>query len=156
MNKVKIRKFKKSDVKKCVELVKKTYLVCNNREGSKQGVQQYVSRLDISDKQKLEAFANAPIFYVAENENKLVGLIKGRKDRITNLFVLPQEQGQGIGRLLVERFEKECKKYKPKTIKIRASLFAIRFYERRGYKKSTGIRNFHGLKIRPMTKTINK
>jgi hypothetical protein len=37
-------------------------------------------------------------------------------------------------------------------IQIRASLYASAFYQKQGYKKTTGIRSFHGLKIQPMKK----
>ena len=54
----------------------------------------------------------------------------------------------------VPKFENEAKKWGSKEIKIRASLFSVLFYERIGYKKTTGTRNFMGLKIQPMKKVL--
>ena len=39
-------------------------------------------------------------------------------------------------------------------IKIRASLYATSFYEKLGYKKTTGTRPFYGFKIQPMSKKL--
>ncbi len=53
----------------------------------------------------------------------------------------------------IEKFEKEAKK-NSSYIKTRASLFAVPFYRKMGYKKTTGIRKFKGLKIQPMKKIL--
>jgi hypothetical protein len=37
---------------------------------------------------------------------------------------------------------------------LRSSLYATPFYESVGYKKTTGIRHFHGLRIQPMKKIL--
>jgi GNAT superfamily N-acetyltransferase len=82
-------------------------------------------------------------------------MIRGRPERITNLYVDGKYHKRGVGRLLLNKFEAEAKKLKSKEIKTRASLYAAPFYEKMGYKKTTGVRNFRGLKIWPMKKIIN-
>jgi GNAT superfamily N-acetyltransferase len=111
-----------------------------------------------SDKELLEALYGRPenttIFYVAEENNKIVGFIKGRKDKIANLFVDGKQHKRGIGKKLVNIFEKQAKRLGSKQINIRASLYAAPFYEKMMYMKTTGIRNFMGLKIYPMKKKL--
>lgn len=97
---------------------------------------------------------DSPIFFLAIDKQKIVGMIRGTENRIINLFVLGSYHGKGIGKKLVEKFEMEARKGNSKIIKIRSSLFAISFYEKMGYKKSTGIKNFKGIKIQPMWKSF--
>ena len=33
-------------------------------------------------------------------------------------------------------------------------MYAVPFYQKIGYKKTTGIRNLHGLKVQPMKKVL--
>ncbi len=111
----------------------------------------------MSDEELLKAFrtSDKSIFYVAEENDKIVGYIKGSADRIANLFVKGETHKRGVGKKLVELLEKEAKKQNSKEIKIKSSIYAVPFYQKMGYKKTTGVRNFHGLKIQPMKKTLN-
>ena len=81
---------------------------------------------------------------------KTIGVIRGRPNRIFNLFVDSNYHKKGVGRRLVEMFEKKAFAHKSKIIKISASLYAVPFYQRRGYKKTTGLRKLFGLKVQPM------
>jgi len=56
---------------------------------------------------------------------------------------------------LILKFEKVCIKKGSKIIKIRASVYATPFYQKLGYKKTTGIRKFKGLKHYSMKKTLS-
>jgi GNAT superfamily N-acetyltransferase len=156
MNNILIRKFRETDTKKVSILIKNTFLRYNNKEGSKKAINEYINLYNTTgDKIKLleQKFLKS-ISIVAIDNKKIIGVIRGRKDRIFNLFVLGNYHGQGIGKKLIERFEKECKKHKTTKIKVRASLFAIVFYQINGYRKTTGIRNFKGLKTQPMQKIL--
>lgn len=152
-----IRKFKISETKKVANLIRVVFLKYNKNGSSKNAVEKYLNfyktdKNNISKTQ--ETFLKSPIFFVAIIDKKNIGVIRGRKDRIVNLFVDGSYHKQGIGRKLVKKFENEAKKDSSKEIKIRASLFSAPFYERIGYKKTTGIRNFMGLKIQPMKKVL--
>jgi GNAT superfamily N-acetyltransferase len=153
-----IRKFKISDTKKTALLIRETFLKFNNKEGVKKGVENYLSYFSTEKSENFKKiqniFINSPIFFVAVEKDKIIGIIRGRKDRIVNLFVDGKYHGQGVGRNLIKKFEKECIKLDSKKINIRASLFATLFYVKMGYKKTTGIRNFKNLKIQPMQKTL--
>ena len=156
--KIKLRKFKKSDAKAIALLIIKTHKRFNGREFfKKSAVQEYLDYYSL-EKNSISGlckkFQRTPIFYVAVNNKKIIGIIRGRLGYITNLFIDGAYHKKGIGRRLVEKFEADIKKQKAKVIKIRASLYAAPFYQKVGYKKTTGIRNFRGLKIYPMKKII--
>ena len=70
-----------------------------------------------------------------------MGVLRGRIDRLQNLFVRGDYQGQGIGRRLVAAFEQEVLPQGSSTIRVSSSLVAIPFYQRLGYKKTTGMRS---------------
>lgn len=157
---IKIRKFRKADTKEVALLIKKTFKRFNSKDYfKKSAVHEFINSFDPNKNtisKIYEKFLKTPIFYVAENNNKIVGMVRGRPDRIVNLFVDEVYQKKGIGKKLVEKFEAVARKYNTKEIKIRSSIFAVPFYEKMGYRKTTGIRNFHGLKVWPMKKTISK
>jgi GNAT superfamily N-acetyltransferase len=63
------------------------------------------------DKAHQEAIARvirSEMVFVAENDGEIVGVLRGRKERLASLFVRGDHHRQGIGRRLVERFEQAC------------------------------------------------
>lgn len=149
-----IRKYKKSDAKAVARVISSTYSTFNKYEGTRSAVREYVMNYSpTKDIEILHAqFRKSPIHFVAEKNNKIIGMIRGRPGRIYNLFVLGSYHGVGIGKQLLDRFEKTAKQQGSNEIRIKASLHATRFYQRNGYKKTTGERSFMGLKIQPMIK----
>src|SRR3989344_100268 len=154
---IKIRKFKDSDILGVVSLIKETFYKYNKKEATKTGIKNYLTYYSIN-KDNLEkvkiSFLKTPIFFVSLDNKKIVGMIRGTKSYMVNLFVNGNYHNQGIGRELVNKFENEAKKQVYSEIKIRASLFAVPFYQKIGYKKTTGIKNYKGIKVYPMKKLI--
>ncbi len=151
-----IRRYKLSDARKVAEVISSTFGKFNNKEGTKEAVNRYITnyspKKDVKELQ--HSFERTPIHFVAIDKTRIIGMIRGNKNRVVNLFVFGKYHGKGIGKNLLATFEKESKKQGSKLIKIRASLYAINFYQSQGYKKTTGIRNFMGLKIQPMVKRL--
>jgi GNAT superfamily N-acetyltransferase len=97
--------------------------------------------------------------FVAKDEGEIVGVLRGRKERLGSLFVRGDHHRQGIGRRLVERFEQECRGQGMTVIRVASSLYAVPFYLAMGYKRSTGVRSGwsfqgRGLKVQPMKKVL--
>lgn len=157
---MKFRKFKKRDIRQIAKIKNYVFSSFNKSEYfERNAVERYLSytALTKSNKELIEVFniSKDTIFYVAEENNKIKGYINGRKNKIGNLFVFGVEHKKGIGRKLVELFEKESKKQNSHGIKINSSIYAIPFYEKMGYKKTTGIKNMSGLRVQPMKKRLN-
>jgi GNAT superfamily N-acetyltransferase len=96
---------------------------------------------------------------VAEDDGELVGVLRGRKERLASLFVRGDYHRRGIGRQLVERFEQECRRQGATVIRVAATLTAVPFYLALGYKRSTGVRTGwsfegRGLRVQPMRKVL--
>ena len=156
---MRFRKFKKSDIRQIAKIKNSVFSSFNKSEYfEKEFGSKYLSHTNPNktDQELLEAFKiKDSIFYIAEENDKIFGYIKGRKNRIGNLFILGKTHKKGLGRKLVNLFEKEAKKQNSREIKIHSSIYAVPFYKKMGYKKTTGIRNFHGLKVQPMKKVLN-
>lgn len=135
-----------------------TYKTFNSDEFYKRSaVTDYINYYDPAKNSVQELYQNfqrTPIFYVAVEGKRIIGMIRGRPERVSNLFVAKMSHNKGIGTKLMHTFETQAKKLNSKEIKIRASLYATPFYEKIGYQKTTGIRNFRGLKVQPMKKVL--
>ena len=70
----------------------------------------------------------APSIFVAEEDGDLVGVLRGRKERLASLFVRGDRHRRGIGRGLVEQFEQECIRQDMTVIRVAATLSGIPFY----------------------------
>lgn len=101
------------------------------------------------------------IVFVAEVDGEIVGVLRGRIDRIASLFVRGDHHRRGIGSRLVKRFETECLAQNATVLRVSATLMGIPFYQALGYKKSTGIRSGYsfdgsGLPVQPMRKNLDR
>jgi GNAT superfamily N-acetyltransferase len=114
------------------------------------------------DRAHQEAIARAihsDMVFVAEEEGEIVGVLRGRRERLASLFVRGDWHRQGIGRRLVVRFEQESLALGVTVIRVASTLYAVPFYLAMGYKRSTGVRTGwsfegRGLQVQPMKKRL--
>ena len=119
----------------------------------------YAEDQDPVHQQAIQRMIRSQFVYLAEVDGIIAGVLRGRMDRLGSLFVDRAYHQQGIGRALVEHFEKEVSLKDGTVIRVASSLYAVPFYLKMGYKRSTGIRNRwsfqgHGLPIQPMKKIL--
>ena len=88
----------------------------------------------------------AGCLYVLEDEGKIIGCgaigpYWGREDEssLFTIFVLPEYQGKGIGRKIVETLEQDEYFLRAKRIEIPASITGVPFYLKMGYHYKNGI-----------------
>lgn len=158
---IRIRNYKPSDAKEAAFVIRDTFVHYNKREGTPSAIRNYVEAYDPAVRGLdtiVEGFKRTSIFYVATDNGRVIGVVRGNERRVVNLFVLRNYHGRGLGRQLMELFEAEAKEKGSQEIKIRASLYATSFYEHLGYKKTTGVRAFsrlYGIRIQPMKKRLH-
>ena len=154
-----IRKYRREDARAVAALISETYSRFNSHEGTKLAVSEYIVSYDPKGKRTEDIhkrFFRTPNCFVALAGSRVIGMVRGIENRLINLFVNGDYHRQGIARRLVQRFEKACLKAGFTHIVLRGSLYATPFYESVGYKKTTGVRNFHGLKAQPMKKKLRR
>ena len=103
----------------------------------------------------LEDMNRTDIYYLSfEADNTLSGLIRGTRDKINSLFVKGNFHKRGIGSLLLQKFEYEAALQGSREIKLKSSVYAVMFYEKMGFRKTSGLINYEGLKVYSMQKDI--
>jgi predicted N-acetyltransferase YhbS len=108
----------------------------------------------------IAAAIRSQVVFVSEEAGEVVGVLRGREGRLASLFVRGDRHGQGIGRMLVQRYEGHCRKKGWKVVHVASTMEAVGFYTRLGYRRSTGVRSGHsfdgtGLPIQPMKKVLS-
>jgi putative acetyltransferase len=122
---------------------------------------QYARSMEQTHQDAIVEILKSPMLFVAENDGEIVGVLRGRKERLASLFVRGDRHRQGIGRQLVERFEEESARQGVTVVRLAATLFAVPFYQAMGYKRSTGVRSGwsfegRGMPVQPMRKVLDK
>ena len=149
-----IRKYQHKDLLDVARLVRQTFSKYNPDEGTPSAIQAYIDRFDpkkIGLDQVQHRLESTKIFYVAEENKKVVGMVRGIKGRLVNLFIDGKFHRNGIGKQLMQKFEAKAFDER-NAINVKSSIFAVPFYTSIGYKKTTGIRNLRGLSVQPMKK----
>ncbi|MBD3252931.1 GNAT family N-acetyltransferase [Candidatus Pacearchaeota archaeon] len=156
---IKIRKYRDSDFRNVCLLIARTFRKFNYREGTRKGVRDYVDfyrHYKKNFKDIKGVFDKCNIFYVAVDGNKIVGVIRGIKNRIGNLFVDGDYQGRGIGSRLMIKFENNARNLGSREINIRSSICGVPFYESKGYKKVAYVTLMKGVRVQPMIKKFKR
>ncbi len=71
--------------------------------------------------------------FTATIDSKIVGTVSLYGNRIRNLFILPEYQGKGIGRILMDFIENYAKTKNIECIVLNSNLSAEGFYNKLGY-----------------------
>ena len=162
---VDMRSYRMADAMAVGKLIADTYadynlgFVSPEERGPFLGPFRYVDTADADQQAAIAATIASETVLVAEDDGDIVGVLRGRRERLTSLFVRGDRQRQGIGRKLVERYEQDSLLQGVRVIRLTATLYGVPFYLAMGYKRSTGVRvgwsfDGHGLPYQPMRKVI--
>lgn len=160
-----IRPYREDDAQSVGMLIADTYVKFNlafaphGERGAFLGPFHHAHSPDRGHQEAIARVIRSEMVFVAEEEGEIVGVLRGRRERLASLFVRGDRHRQGIGRRLVERFEQESLSQGVTVIRVAATLFAVPFYLAMGYKRSTGVRSGwsfqgSGLPIQPMRKRL--
>lgn len=101
---------------------------------------------------------NGNIFIVAVDEDKIIGVIEMRDlSHISLFFVDKKYHGKGIGKTLIERMIEKCKSIDPsiKVVSVNSSPYAVKIYEKLGFKQIKEEQIKNGLRFVPMELLLN-
>lgn len=97
------------------------------------------------DEEGLKKRASWTHFYVVKDEGKIIGCGaigpywgSETESSLFTIFVDPAMQGKGIGKQIIKTLEQDEYFLRAKRIEIPASLFALPFYIKMGYKHKNG------------------
>ena len=138
-----IRRFEEQDAKAVSELIRKTIWISNTKDYPVDLMEQLIEAE--SPEHVLER-ASWTHFYVAEEQDNIIGCgaivpYWGKEDEssLFTIFVLPEYQGKGIGRAIIDTLEKDEFFLRAKRIEIPASITGVPFYLKMGYNYKNGI-----------------
>lgn len=132
-----VRKFKNDDEAEIVELIHRVSMEVNIRDYSKEKMERLCERINEEFiKKRSEEFHT----YVITDEDKIiaVGTIGPYWNSVTesslfNIFVLPEYQGKGIGRILIHTLESDEYYKRADRVEIPSSITAVEFYKHLGF-----------------------
>ena len=139
---MKIRRFAEEDASAVSELIIKTIRISNVKDYPADLMEELVST---ETPQKIMDRASWTHTYVVEDEGRIIatgaiGPYWGKEDEssLFTIFVLPEYQGKGVGRLIMDTLEKDEYALRAKRIEIPASITGLPFYRKMGYEYKDG------------------
>ena len=137
------RRFKNADAAEVSALIAKTLRTTNIKDYSLEYIEKDVAQFS---PEKVIERAGWTHFYVFCDEHRIVGCGaigsywgSETESSLFNIFVLPEYQGKGVGRKIIETLEADEYALRAKRIEIPASITACAFYRKLGYDYKNGI-----------------
>lgn len=138
-----IRRFREDDAEAVSALIIRTIRISNVKDYPTELMEEVVK-----SQQPVNVLERAgwTHFYVVEDEGSIIGCgaigpYWGKTDEssLFTIFVLPEYQGRGVGRSIIETHEQDEFFLRAKRIEIPSSITAVNFYRRMGYDYKNGI-----------------
>ena len=137
-----IERIKESDIPELRKMIQFTCEECFKLYYPQTIIQKTIKALD---EEGLKTRASWTHFYVAKEEGRIVGCGaigpywgSETESSLFTIFVDPAMQGKGIGKKIIQTLEQDEYFIRAKRIEIPASLFALPFYIKMGYKHKNG------------------
>ncbi|MBD3340052.1 MAG: GNAT family N-acetyltransferase [Candidatus Lokiarchaeota archaeon] len=148
---VKIRLFNPSDAKSTSKLIRKALIEVNSKDYTPHVIKYMY---DEFTPKYLVNLSQERRFFVAVDSNQVIGTATIIDDYVGTVFVSPKNHGFGVGAKLMKYVESFAKNQGIKIIRLYASITAVQFYEKLGYKiKEKNMTEEYGLTYE-MTKEI--
>ena len=138
-----VRRFVEADSAEVSALITKTLRITNRKDYSPEYIQKDVAQFT---PEKVIERASWTHFYVFCDGEIIVGCGaigpywgSETESSLFNIFVLPEYQGKGVGRKIIETLETDEYALRAKRIEIPASITACGFYRKLGYAYKNGV-----------------
>lgn len=137
MERISVRRFKFGDEKEIVDLIRSARRKINIKDYSKELIEELCN--EINEKIIIER-SNKFHTYVIESGKKIIGvgsigfyLECTNEVAFYNVYVLPEYQGKGIGKIIIKTLEEDELYQSADRIDISSSITAMNFYRHFGY-----------------------
>ncbi|MBE6665083.1 MAG: GNAT family N-acetyltransferase [Ruminococcaceae bacterium] len=138
-----VRRFQNGDAVEISELIIRTLRTSNIKDYSAEYIENDVKMFTPESVVQRASWTH---FYVVLHSKKIVGCgaigpYWGKEDEssLFNIFVLPEYQGKGVGKRIMETLEQDEFFLKAKRIEIPSSITACEFYKKFGYTYKNGV-----------------
>ena len=138
-----IRRFRDDDAEKVSAMVIHTLQTSNSKDYSAEEIDAMISRFQPAGVLERASWTH---FYVAEEGNHIIGCGaigpywgSETESSLFNIFVLPECQGKGVGRKIIETLERDEYFLRAERVEVPASITGVGFYRKLGYEYKNGI-----------------
>jgi len=144
MQNITIRKFEIEDAEAVSALIANTMRTTNVKDYTAEVIENTIGRL--TPENIIQRAGWMHFYVVCEGDTIIgcgaIGSYWGKLDEssLFNIFVLPEYQGKGVGRKIVETLEQDEFFLRAKRIEIPSSITASEFYRKLGYNYKNGIK----------------
>lgn len=140
---MKIRRFAENDAEEVSAMIIRTLKTTNSKDYSEEAIKTLEKQLQPSHILERAGWTH---FYVVEENDTIIGCGaigpywgSETESSLFTIFVLPEYQGKGVGRKIIEALEQDEYFLKAKRVEIPASITAVNFYRKMGYEYKNGI-----------------
>ena len=138
-----IRRFREDDAEKVSALIIHTLKTSNSKDYSAENISALEKQFHPAGVSERASWTH---FYVAEEGDTIIGCGaigpywgSETESSLFTIFVLPECQGKGIGRKIIETLEQDEYFFRAKRVEVPASITGVGFYRKLGYDYKNGI-----------------
>ena len=138
-----IRRFREDDAEKVSAMIIHTLKTSNSKDYSAEAVNAWEKKMQPAGVSERASWTH---FYVAEEGDTIIGCGaigpywgSETESSLFTIFVLPECQGKGIGRKIIETLEQDEYFFRAKRVEVPASITGVGFYRKLGYDYKNGI-----------------
>ena len=132
-----IRRFREDDAEKVSALIIHTLKISNSKDYSAENISVLEKQFHPAGVSERASWTH---FYVAEEGDTIIGCGaigpywgSETESSLFTIFVLPECQGKGIGRKIIETLEQDEYFFRAKRVEVPASITGVGFYRKLGY-----------------------
>ncbi|MBI4451805.1 GNAT family N-acetyltransferase [Candidatus Woesearchaeota archaeon] len=148
---MRIRRFRRQDAEAVSHIIKECYLKLNIGGHTKKGLKL---QIDWNSPENLVKRAKKIKYYVALENNKIVGICGYDNKKVHTLFVDIKYQKKGFGRRLLSRVLNQAREEGLKSIKCWSTFYAEEFYRSFGFVRRKEINSPKDIRLVEMKKTF--
>ena len=138
-----VRKFHEDNAEKVSAMIIHTLKTSNSKDYSAETISALEKKMQPSGVLERASWTH---FYVAEEGGDIIGCGaigpywgSETESSLFNIFVLPEYQGKGVGRKIIETLEQDGFFLRAERVEVPASITGVGFYRKLGYEYKNGI-----------------
>ena len=140
---MRIRRFTENDAETVSAMIIRTLKTSNSKDYSEEAINALEKQMQPAGVLERAGWTH---FYVAEENDTIIGCGaigpywgSETESSLFTIFVLPEYQGKGIGRKIIETLEQDEYFFRAKRVEVPASITAVDFYRKLGYDYKNGV-----------------